>query len=90
VETEGKGGPEVRGGAESGAVPAGPRALVAAKLANMKREDTLKQNHRSPNREFGPPPVSVGQAAESLKVGKSNVYKAKQVQATGVPALVPE
>jgi hypothetical protein len=61
--------------------------MVAAKLANMKHGGDRKSRDQAPNLELDPP-VSVEQAAESLKVGKSNVYKAKQVQAARVPALV--
>ncbi len=65
------------------------RAMIAAKLANMKREDTLKQGPRFPNLENGDhPPVSIPKAAEMLNVGTSNIYKAKQVQRDGVPELV--
>jgi hypothetical protein len=47
------------------------------------------QHHRGcPDLDTLPPPTSAAEAAESLKVGKSNVYKAKQAQNNGVPAVV--
>lgn len=62
------------------------RAMVAAKLANMKHGGDRKTNDQAPNLELDAP-VSVPKAAEMLNVGASNVHKAKRVQRDGVPEL---
>jgi len=63
------------------------RGNVAAKLANMKRTDTLVQN-RSANLPDGDAPVSQAQAAELLNVSERTVRAARAVQETA-PELVP-
>jgi len=63
------------------------RGTVAAKLANMKREDTLLQN-RSANLPDGDAPISQAQAAEMLNVSERTVRTAKRVIEQGAPELV--
>lgn len=60
------------------------RAMVAAKIANMKRSDTLRQNtDRSIDLS-----VSQDQAAEILNVSVPSVKRAKVVQEHGTPELI--
>lgn len=63
------------------------RAAVAAKLANMKRTDTLVQN-RSANLQNGEPSVTQARAAEMLNVSERSVATAKKVIEQGAPELV--
>lgn len=63
------------------------RGTVAAKLANMKRTDTLVQN-RSANLPDGDAAVSQAQAAEMLNVSERTLRTAKKVIEQGAPELV--
>jgi hypothetical protein len=51
------------------------RAMVAARIATMKREDTLKQNQSDASNEA----TTQTKAAEMLNVSRSNVQRARQV-----------
>lgn len=65
------------------------RAAVAAKLSNVRREDTLRQGDgpRSANLRNGEAPVSQAKAAGLLNVSERLVTDAKKVQTAGVPEL---
>lgn len=63
------------------------RAAVAAKLANMKRTDTLAQN-RSANLQNGEAPLSQAQAAQMLNVSERSVATAKKVIDNAAPELI--
>lgn len=62
------------------------RAMIAAKLANMTREDTLNQGPRSANLQNGK--VSQSDAAKMLNVSQRTVASAKAVVEDGIPDLV--
>jgi len=62
------------------------RAMVAAKLANMQREDTLKQGSRSANLQNGA--MSQSDAADRLHVSPRSVADASKVRSTGTARLV--
>ena len=53
------------------------RAMVAAKLANIEREDTLKQGSRSANLPIGK--ISQTQAAKLLNVSDRSIRDAKSI-----------
>jgi phage N-6-adenine-methyltransferase len=61
------------------------RAVVAAKLANIKREDTLNKGPRSANLQNG---ISQSDAADMLNVSTRSVSSARKVIDEGVPKLV--
>lgn len=64
------------------------RAMIAAKLANRKREDTLipggPQNKKL-DHQIQPSSRSVGEASQLLNVGKSLIHEAKTVLREGTP-----
>jgi ParB-like chromosome segregation protein Spo0J len=61
------------------------RAMVAARLANLKPQDTLR---RGPVPPIGGTGVTEAQAARLLNVGERTVQRARKVQENGVPELV--
>lgn len=60
------------------------RAMVAGRLSNLKRSDTLKQGTRSANLQNG---VSQSAAAHRVSVSPRSVASAKRVIDDGVPEL---
>lgn len=67
------------------------RAMVAAKIATMKREDTLKKGTHIPDPPIGGsedhPIISQNQAAAMLNVSSRSVQRARAVQSNGVSEL---
>ncbi len=61
------------------------RSMVAAKLATLKREDTLKRGSKKPEGSNDP---SVSGAAKMLQVSEPSVKRAKHVVANGSKELV--
>lgn len=62
------------------------RSFVASKLANMTREQNLKQNSERPIGTSDS--VSISQASEMLNVGETSVKRARRVQRDGSDELV--
>jgi hypothetical protein len=62
------------------------RAMIAARIANMRREDTLNRGSRSANLPIGA--VSQPDAATMLHVSTRSVTDAKTVLKSGTQALV--
>jgi hypothetical protein len=60
------------------------RAMVAARIATMKREDTLKQNQSDASNEA----TTQTKAAELLHVSRSNVQRARKVIESGDSDLI--
>ena len=61
--------------------------MVAARIANMRREDTLKQNTDSPD-VLTEPRITQQQAADQLKVSTGTLKRAKKAIEHGAPELV--
>jgi hypothetical protein len=57
------------------------RAMVADKIANMKRADTLKRGTQIPDAPIGA--TGQRQAAEKFNVSRRTIQKARLVQAEG-------
>jgi ParB-like chromosome segregation protein Spo0J len=64
------------------------RAMIAAKLANLRCEDTLKQHRRLNSDDDHTPPMTLQRAAETMKVGRDTVAKAKTVLKEAPPEVV--
>ncbi len=64
------------------------RAMVAAKLANLNREDTLKQGPRSADLRNGEiKPVTQQEAANLFKVGRRTLQEARKIHKDGAEGL---